>query len=83
MVVWQERHREALKAQAARRAERQPVGESRLPHWARQAEARKAATAPAVVASTKAKQPEPKPEPPELVIVDAEPHYVDGEPVYR
>jgi hypothetical protein len=32
---------------------------------------------------TKPKQPEPDPEPRELVVVDAEPHYVDGEPVYR
>jgi hypothetical protein len=49
--------------------------------WWRRQEQGKAATEPGP--EPKAKKREPEPEPRELVIFDAEPHCVDGEPVYR
>jgi hypothetical protein len=86
MEVWRARNREALRQQVARAAELQAArqaGPPRLPHWAREAEARKAARNVPVAPSTTGAIEEPDPEPRELVVVDAEPHYVDGEPVYR
>jgi hypothetical protein len=53
------------------------VEQKATPWWAR---AQQVAT---TTAARKHSEPEPKPEPHELVVVDAEPHYVDGEPVYR
>jgi hypothetical protein len=88
MEVWRARNREALRQQAARAAElqtarRAAAGPPRPPSWAREAEAREAALSkPSLSAERRPKAPkEPDPEPRELVVVDAEPHYVDGEPV--
>jgi hypothetical protein len=54
------------------------VEQKASPWWSRAQESRKAA-----IETTEPKPKEPETEPPELVVIDAEPHYVDGEPVYR
>jgi uncharacterized protein (DUF1778 family) len=61
------------------------AGRLKLPlsSFIRQASLQASAVVEKKVSPAVARPVEPEPEPRELVTVDAKPHYVDGEPVYR